>query len=753
MIDGQATMLAAFLTPALMYGGLGAVSLPIIIHLLARRRFRRIRWAAIEFLLDAERRNRRRLRMEEWILLALRCLAIALLGAMLARPFFTPKNAAALWGGSRRTERVFVLDDSLSMAYDSAEGQVFSRAKTAVRRLMDAIRREAPDDTVTLIRMSSADQPVETGVFLDEEQSSALSARVEAMSATQRAVDATSVMTQLADWLQRGEKLLNVVVYVVSDFQRNDWTARESRSESGGSATHPLAALKQWAGEQRGLRVVLINVADVNAVNRAVTDLRFGGGPAVAGTSATAKVEVHNYSDQAVENFALQASVGTVPQPGKTLPILGGGQSVSTEMSVEFLLAGDEAVRVDIPSDGLAADDSRFAAAGVSSAIRVLLVNGEQSADGFENETTFLATALRPEGDVFSGNEVTVIEESQFEAENLGSYQAVVAANAYRISEAGAAALERFTRDGGGVLFFLGDQVEAGLYNQTLYRDGAGILPAKIGEVIRAEREVHLSIRDRLHPVAAGVSREGDPLGIGRIPFYQYWSCEFNESNATSEANPVRVVATFDDSAERPAIVERSFGEGKVMLITTTADKEWHLWPDHPTYVPLMIELVRHVARGSSNGDGVTVGAPISIPVDPGEFEPDVQVRTPGYPAERESSVTATSADESGGPVATWRQTDAAGMYQFVLRSRTGGEVVRLAAVNVDARESDLGSSREDELRRAMPDVPFEYIQGLAQLPSATGESKVEFWKPALLTLGSLLLAEQMLAWWWGRRR
>ncbi|RME39341.1 MAG: hypothetical protein D6788_05670, partial [Planctomycetota bacterium] len=78
-------MLAAFVSPALFWGGAAAVAAPILIHLLARRRFRRIRWAAMEFLLDAERRNRRRLRMEEWILLALRCLAVVLLAAMIAR--------------------------------------------------------------------------------------------------------------------------------------------------------------------------------------------------------------------------------------------------------------------------------------------------------------------------------------------------------------------------------------------------------------------------------------------------------------------------------------------------------------------------------------------------------------------------------------------------------------------------------------------------------------------------------------------
>jgi len=76
------------------------MAVPILIHLLARRRFRRIRWAAMDFLLDAERRNRRRMRLEEWILLLLRCLAVLLLALLVARPFGRGNFVFACEGGS-----------------------------------------------------------------------------------------------------------------------------------------------------------------------------------------------------------------------------------------------------------------------------------------------------------------------------------------------------------------------------------------------------------------------------------------------------------------------------------------------------------------------------------------------------------------------------------------------------------------------------------------------------------------------------
>ena len=80
--------------PLLLWGAL-AIAAPIIIHLLNKRKFRLIDWAAMDFLLEADRRNRRRVRLENLILLLLRCLAVALIAFLVARPFLTPARRAA----------------------------------------------------------------------------------------------------------------------------------------------------------------------------------------------------------------------------------------------------------------------------------------------------------------------------------------------------------------------------------------------------------------------------------------------------------------------------------------------------------------------------------------------------------------------------------------------------------------------------------------------------------------------------------
>src|SRR5436190_14388639 len=115
--DVFAVLAFGFVTWSFFWAGLAAVSIPIIIHILNRRRFKTVTWAAMEFLLRAMRKNRRRLRFEQWVLLATRCLLVLLLGMALARPLGCENAAIALMGG-RAGMSVIVIDNSYSSAYE-----------------------------------------------------------------------------------------------------------------------------------------------------------------------------------------------------------------------------------------------------------------------------------------------------------------------------------------------------------------------------------------------------------------------------------------------------------------------------------------------------------------------------------------------------------------------------------------------------------------------------------------------------------
>src|SRR5580692_681081 len=118
-------MMSFFLNPWTMAAGAGLVSAPVIIHLINRMRFRRIKWAAMEFLLKAQKKMRRRKILEQLLLLFLRMFLVFLVGLLFARFL----GLDSLQGKETRpTIHIVVLDDTPSMADIGQSGEANSDA-------------------------------------------------------------------------------------------------------------------------------------------------------------------------------------------------------------------------------------------------------------------------------------------------------------------------------------------------------------------------------------------------------------------------------------------------------------------------------------------------------------------------------------------------------------------------------------------------------------------------------------------------
>src|SRR5437867_4276153 len=153
--DVLSVLAFGFVTWAFFWAGLGAISIPIIIHILNRRRFKTVTWAAMDFLLRAMKKNRRRLRFEQWVLLATRCLLVFLLGMALARPLACESRSVAGIGG-RTGLNVIVIDNSYSMAYKASRPNGskthLDQAKKVAKALIE--RMNSGGESVALITVS-----------------------------------------------------------------------------------------------------------------------------------------------------------------------------------------------------------------------------------------------------------------------------------------------------------------------------------------------------------------------------------------------------------------------------------------------------------------------------------------------------------------------------------------------------------------------------------------------------------------------
>jgi hypothetical protein len=772
-------ILAAFVSSAALYAGAAGVSIPILIHLLSKRRFRRVRWAAMDFLLEAERENRRRVRIEQLILLGLRCLAMLLVGLLLARWYVPPRGLAAMIGGTVRTDRIVLLDDSFSTGYRSDGTTVFDAAKAATLRLARWLQQTSPGDALTVILASRPEPPVVNSLRLGESGVDDLRSQLDPLKPSERGGCIRAGLVAVRKRLDAQPETVNAAVYVVSDFQSVDWlaAARESAPATppsppyvgGAMAGSPLGALTGWPGERRTLRVLLLDVGREGAQNTCVSSFALDQPQAVAGVPARFLAKITNYGRSEANVNSLRVYVGEASQPPVPVPTIEPGQTLGVPVELTFPSPGPASITVELPDDRLVIDNRRHLAVDVQRAIRVLLVTGQGETAAGREEGPVLAVALRPDGPVSSGKEVETIDENALEDANLAAYHVVILANVFRLTETVAAQLERFAQGGGGVVFFLGDQVDPDLYNRLLYRDGTGLLPARLGEPIEASRTeagYRFVDPDLTHPLLRNFANTDVPFFEG-ILTRAFVACtpggvtsRAAVSRPTSrgggaERAGARVLLSYDDADRHPAVIERGFGRGHVVLFTTTANKEWTNFPDWFTYVAMMQDLVQYTARpgdSSVSQTGVLVGSPITLQLEPGRFEPQATVRTPAFPEEPESTVEARPDGSEGAVQLSWTNTRRSGVYRFRLQEIGGQDVTRIEVVNVDAKESNLGHCDEQSLRESVTGVPVAYVRGGEIIRDDSADAKHEMWPVVLIALVTVLVTESALAWWFGAR-
>ena len=752
-------ILAGLVTPWLFAAGSAAVSIPIIIHLLAKRRFKRIRWAAIDFLIMAEKENRRRINIQQLILLILRCLAIFLIGLLLARPYMRPTGLAGVFGAEAPRHRVFILDDSFSMSYTTGATTTFDKARSTVIRLLEWSYQETPHDRITLLKASRPQAPIVSNMILDDKQLLELRSTLERLEPSSLPSHYDDLLAQLVEGLLADPQELNTAVYIVSDFQRNDWLSTQSSvlSPQSSSSGSPLSAFDDWP-ELNKPGIVLIQVAEAERANVAITALRTTQPQMVATTDSRLMATISNFSSQTFEEQELRVYLNDAAQPTVRMPAISPGQSADVAIDITFPEDDFQQVRVEIPTDSLGLDDQCTTAWRVQSAIKVLLVNGEPSTRTIDDEVAVLRTALHPEGEVFSGVQVAIADESELDNDagvaNLDDVHLLILANVYRLSEETVNRIEAFVAGGGGLAIFLGDQVDAQLYNERLFKNGAGLLPCQLGQVITVTDATSPPglTGDWTHPMLRVFSGEQNPF-LSSLAFWQYFECVPPNTEGDDESN-VRVVARFSDARQLPAIVESAgdgSGRGKVLLMTSSADSEWNNWPGRPSYLVAMLEMCQYAARPEQTRAHLTAGGSLRVSLDPARYQSEAVLRTPNYPSEPEIALRGEPQADGRAIELHWPTVDQVGVYELLLTRANGAQERRLLSAHLDSRESNLASCTEAELRRSAPQIDFEFVSDVAVLAAKSDEALREFWPALLIGVVMLLMLEQSLACWFGR--
>ncbi|MDH3590638.1 MAG: BatA domain-containing protein [Planctomycetota bacterium] len=731
----------SFLHPAIL-GGLALASIPIIIHILNRRRFKTMDWAAMEFLLKAAVRNRRRVRLENLLLLALRTLLVLLLVTAVARPFTQKEDSlATLFGSEGATERVILLDDSHSMRAGQGNRSAFLAGKQLVTRLIERLHEDRAGDRVTLVLGTRPYQGGE-GIARVAVASSNYKKLVRALDGA-RASDGVFDVRRSIDAILDGyrEKEARVVLHLVSDFRRRDWTAPDG-------SLHPEArqALARFA--DRG-EVRLVDVGGTPVDNVGVIGLEPSERAVIAGVPATLVATVKNFGPGAAPNLQITFRFGNTTLTERIERTLQPNETLAVKMLYTFRSEGPAVASARVPTDVLPGDDERRCVVNVRRGMRFLLVDGEPDQEAYRSETDFLATALMPPGKTESGVRVDVVTEHTFSGRDLDPYDGVFLCNVYRLPKDRVAALEAYVKAGGGLVFFLGDQVDPQVYNTTFFgrgeKAGLGLLPLYLRDVEGSTRDyVHLGAPAPNHPVTRFLR------GMNNIIFRTAAIKRFVRGEVPSRGN-TRVILSYGDEEGLPAVAEKSFGDGRVLLFTTAADDEWSDLPRSPLYLMLLHETVRYVVRPDQSAATLPVGAPIVVPYDPTVMGPRVAVVPPPVMGGSPIKILSKKDAKTKALVYRYDRTDAAGIYTWRMRTPEGEPFQRPYAINVEPSEGDLRRADLSALE-AMPGVTVERPTDEASLQTDESD-RTEFWRTLVYLLIAVAALETLLAWRFGHHK
>src|SRR5262245_53201536 len=211
----------------------GAVSVPIIIHLLNRKRFRVVSWAAMRFLLAAQKKNSRRLRLEQLLLLAVRILVVLLV--LLAMASVTPW-AEEFWAatlpdgtlvstpGGRRTHRILVLDGSFSMGLKVGDKTCFEKARAVAERLVQESKDNGRGDGYSVVLMAAPPRTIVGGDAGPAEKLDSVLSELQGLRLPHGNSDLARTLDRVASLLKASPgKFVEKEVYFLTDMQKTSW--------------------------------------------------------------------------------------------------------------------------------------------------------------------------------------------------------------------------------------------------------------------------------------------------------------------------------------------------------------------------------------------------------------------------------------------------------------------------------------------------------------------------------------------------
>ena len=529
-----------FVNPFFLFG-LAAITLPILIHRIAKKRPVVRKFSAVRLLLQSQQITAKPQRLKHLLLLALRILAVAAMVLMMARPVVVRPGIAAF---PEEGARVLILDNSLSMGYHEDRGQRYEIAKKAMQEALEGF-----EGRVVLIPTAGTPAAQDSAWMKPQEALQAIDSLPLSFGRGNPASALNSGYQQLKN-LKVPKQIL-----VVSDMAHNDW--------------ENLDLTRLGTIPEADVIFLRVGAADRDP-NFRVKNIRLPDDEVVAGVPTRLEVMVSNLSDQAgTRQVEIYLEDRKIDQKSIAL---ASGQDGTVYFELLVDKPGWQDGQIKLSPDRLALDDVLYFTVKVYDKVKVLVIDGDPRTSLKASESYFLLGALNPGALERSPFRTSVITAGEMDRADLRFYDAIFLLN---VARPDFSRLASFLEKGSPVLFFLGDQIVPEVYNQF--------------SLIAWQIQARMDLGKSAQTIRPGAS-SAEPLGfltgladnLRRASVKTYFRVE-------GTAKPLLVLGNQD-----PFLVQAVAGKSGIFLFASSADLAWNDLPLTAAWLPLMQGLVKN---------------------------------------------------------------------------------------------------------------------------------------------------------------
>jgi hypothetical protein len=537
-----------FLSPGLLFGLLAA-SIPILIHLLNLRKLKKIDFSTLHFLKLIEKQKVRRVKLIQWLLMALRVLIIAMLVLGFSRPVIQDVRIPGFTSASK-TSAVIIIDDSFSMEVVDGRGSYFNQLKNGVNMILTGLK-EGDDVSILFTSESYPELATPSGDFLNLKK---IISQVEPGFKTGML---NSAIIKAASIIGESENL-NKELYIFSDFQKSTLGNEKEFTD--------VSALLDSRVKTR-----LFNFNSKEVVNSAVTGVKVNNQVFEPGKDISVTATIRNFSEDDVNNGLVSLFVNGERGAQKSYN-LAAGKITDVTLSARVEKPGFSEIRAEIDEDDLKADNSRFASIYLPYEFKVVLL-------GKASDLKFINAAI--EAGSFAGNMQIIRKEiSQTGSLDFNEVNLVI------VSGAGGgdlSKLKNYVKQGGGIMLFPGENTTLAEYSTLLSSFGV-VAPSEMKKDAKALPGKFTSIRFE-HPLLREIFQTQYGNSVESPELFTYFRIP--------SGSGTDIISLSDGGS---FLKETRFGKGRVITSAAAAVIPSGNFPVIPIFAPLIYRSLFYLA-------------------------------------------------------------------------------------------------------------------------------------------------------------